>query len=169
MGHSLFRAYHTNGAWELSHPPVYLMKRLSVSLLKRLNQPKYAAFKLWILYFYIFWSFRTMWFNIEVETVSLARDLGAFEMISHVQYLSWTDSISIQLHVQHFYISAFPNEFFKPSKSIIAETGRFYMSNVHDESMIIRCPTRPTQQAYRRWCTTLLRKQKQKRNTSMDK
>ena len=27
---------------------------------------------------------------------------------------------------------------FKQSKKIIAETGRFYMSNVHDESVIIR-------------------------------
>ena len=32
------------------------MKRLPVSLMKRLSQPKSAVFKLWILYFYIFWS-----------------------------------------------------------------------------------------------------------------
>ena len=36
--------------------------------MNRLNQHESAGFKLWILYFYIFWSFRTMWFNIEVET-----------------------------------------------------------------------------------------------------
>ena len=58
-----------------------------------------------------------------------------------------------------FIFQRFQMNLFKQSKGIIAETGRFYMSNVHDESRIIRykCPTRPTQQAYRRWCTTLLR------------
>ena len=59
-----------------------------------------------------------------------------------------------------FIFHRFQMSLFKQSKRIIAETGR--MSNVHDESMIIRCKcsTRPTPQAYRRWCRTLLRKKK---------
>ena len=70
-----------------------------------------------------------------------------------------------------FIFQRFQISLFKQSNRIIAETGRFYMSNVHDESMITRykCPTRTDSTSLQKLVCDTSSKNKTKNNKSMDK